>query len=271
MKFSVLMSVYHKEKPLFLKESLESTINQSLPPNEIVLIEDGKLTEELYSVLDDFEMRFPSIVKRIPLEKNMGLGLALQRGVLECSNEIIARMDTDDICHPNRFEKQIQFFKNQPDAEVLGTWIGEFDEHYTDITSTRKVPTDYEEIKEYAKKRCPLNHMTVMYKKSSVIKAGNYQPFLLNEDYYLWIRMLDKGIKIYNLPEILVYARTGREMFQRRGGLSFFKKEVQLQNEFRKMKFISSVQFIENILVRGAVRILPNSLRGFIYLKLLRR
>lgn len=270
MNFSVLMSVYFKEKPEYLKESIESLLRQTLKPNEIVIVFDGKLTDELYVLLNEYKKAFPNLFKYVQLEQNMGLGKALEIGITKCSYDLIARMDSDDICHPERFEKQVNFLIKNPDIQVLGSWIGEFEEDPEKIESVRKVPSAYEEVKEYAKTRCPLNHMTVVYWKDAVLKAGSYQTLMWNEDYYLWGRMLNNNIKIMNIPEILVYARAGAEMFNRRGGLKYFKKEVELQKEFLKMDFIDNKTFIKNIVTRGVVRVLPNSLRGFIYKKLLR-
>lgn len=271
MNFSVLMSVYFKEKPEFLKESVESLLNQTLKPNEIVIVFDGKLTEELYNLLNEYKNSHFDLFKFVQLEQNMGLGKALEIGITECSYDIIARMDSDDICHPERFEKQITFLKNNPEVKVLGSWIGEFEENPETIESIRKVPTTYEEIREYAKTRCPLNHMTVVYWKEAVLKAGSYQTLMWNEDYFLWGRMLNSNIKIMNIPEVLVFARAGADMFNRRGGLKYFNKEVELQREFLNMHFIDKQTFLKNVITRGAVRILPNSIRGFVYKKLLRK
>ncbi|MDR7078834.1 glycosyltransferase involved in cell wall biosynthesis [Neobacillus niacini] len=271
MNFSVLMSVYFKEKPEFLKESIESLVSQTLKPDEIVIVLDGKLTDELYRLLDEYKNAYPDLFKYVQLEQNMGLGKALEIGIKECRYDVIARMDSDDICHPERFEKQINFLKNNPDVKVLGSWIAEFEEGPDKIESIRKVPSTYEEIREYAKTRCPLNHMTVVYYKEAVLKAGSYQTLMWNEDYFLWGRMLNSNIKFMNIPEALVYARAGADMFNRRGGLKYFNKEVELQKKFLKMQFIDKQTFIKNVITRGTVRILPNSIRGFIYKKLLRR
>ena len=270
MNFSVLMSVYYKEKPEFLKEAIDSILNQTLKPTEIVIVFDGKLTDELYRLLDEYKKWDPELFNYVQLEKNMGLGKALEIGITKCSYDLIARMDTDDICHKERFERQINFMKNNPDVKVLGSWIAEFEDNPEKIESIRKVPASYEEIKEYAKTRCPLNHMTVVYWKDAVLEAGSYQTLMWNEDYFLWGRMLNKGLKIMNIPEILVYARAGADMFNRRGGLKYFGKEVELQREFLKMNFIDKTTFIKNIIIRGTVRVLPNSLRGVVYKNLLR-
>lgn len=271
MNFSVLMSVYFKENPEFFAKALESTINQTLKPNEIVIVLDGKLTDELYAVIDKFKTEYPGLINTVQLEQNVGLGKALEIGITQCKYDLIARMDSDDICLPERFEKQINFMIDNPDVKVLGSWIGEFEHDPAVIESIRKVPVQYDEVLKYAKTRCPLNHMTVVYWKDCVIEAGNYQTLLMNEDYYLWVRMLNKGFKMMNIPEILVYARAGSSMFKRRGGTQYIKSEWQLQKTFLEMNFIDPKIFLFNIVSRGFVRLLPNSIRGLIYKKVLRK
>lgn len=269
MEFSVLMSVYAKEKPEYLIGALNSTLEQTLKPAEIVIVKDGPLPKELNEILVSFKNNY-QFINIIELERNVGLGNALSRGLLECKYNLIARMDTDDICHPERFEKQINYMLSNPDVAVVGSWIGEFEKNPTDIYSIRKVPIRSDELIKYAKYRNPMNHMTVVYRKNAVINAGNYQHFLWNEDYFLWVRMLMNNNKITNIPEILVYARAGGEMFKRRGGIQYLKKDIELQSKFIKMGFISYSQFIKNVSVRLIVRLLPNFIRGIVYKKTLR-
>lgn len=271
MNFSVLMSVYYKEEPEFFEKALESTINQTLKPSEIVIVLDGALTQDLYYVLEKFKKQYPGLINDIQLEQNVGLGRALEIGIKNCKYDLVARMDSDDICLPERFEKQINFMVNNPEVKILGAWIGEFEHDSEVIESIRKVPASYDEIMKYAKTRCPLNHMTVVYRKECVIEAGNYQTLLMNEDYYLWVRMLNKNYQMMNIPEILVLARAGSSMFKRRGGIQYIKSEWQLQKIFLSMKFIDTKLFLFNIVTRGFVRLLPNSVRGFIYKTVLRR
>ncbi|MFD2803316.1 glycosyltransferase [Litchfieldia salsa] len=265
------MSVYYKESPKFLLESIKSIINQTLLPNEIVIVQDGELTTELTEILGKYERNYPNLFKFIKLDQNVGLGPALAIGINECNNHIIARMDSDDICHPERFERQINYLNENPSIDVVGSWIGEFDQDYTEVTNVRKVPLSYQDVLNFAKTRNPLNHMTVVFRKKAVLDAGNYKPFLWNEDYYLWVRMLNQNYKIVNLGEILVYARTGSEMYKRRGGIQYLLKDISLQKEFLRMNFINRTTFYKNIIIRCFVRLLPNSLRGFVYKTLLRK
>ncbi|MGG3467838.1 glycosyltransferase [Neobacillus pocheonensis] len=270
MSFSVLLSVYNKENPIYFEESLKSIINQSLVPSEIVLVKDGPLNAALDKIVNQFQVLYPNLFQVISLKNNVGLGEALRIGVEHCSNEIVARMDTDDISLPFRFERQINIMESDPTISVLGSWIAEFDDEPSEIKTIRKVPLNYEEIKKKARYRNPLNHMSVVFRKSAVIEAGNYKPFLWNEDYYLWVRMLIKGFKIVNLGEILLYVRAGEAMFNRRGGLKYLLNEVKLQKEFLDLKFTSTNDYVRNIVIRGSVRVLPNKIRGIIYKSLLR-
>ena len=170
---SVLMSVYYKEKPEYMRQCFDSLLRQTLLANEWVIVEDGKLTDELYAVLEEYEKKNPGLIKRVPLEQNVGLGLALRAGVPECSNELIARMDTDDIARKDRFEKQYALFQEDPELDICGSCIKEFEGSIDHIVAVRSVPLEDAEIKNYQKKRDSFNHMTVMYRKSAVLKAGN--------------------------------------------------------------------------------------------------
>lgn len=272
LKFSVLMSVYYKENPSWFKTALDSVINQTLQPNEIVLIEDGKLTDELYKVIEEYKNQYSNLFKIIPLEKNSGLGEALRVGVLNCSNELIARMDTDDIARNDRFEKQIQFFQEHPNVDLVGSWISEFEEKPDKIISYRQLPIEHQEIYKFGQFRCPVNHMTVMYRKDAVLKAGNYQTFKNIEDYYLWGRMLKQGAVFANIPECLVNVRAGNSMLRRRANLTyFFNSEFPLHTELYRMGFISLKQYLRNISSKFLLRAIPQWAMAIIYRKFLRK
>lgn len=267
--YCVLMSIYVKERPEFLRQALDSIFDQTKIPNEVVIVEDGPLTAELYSVLDEYEQRYRQL-KRVPLATNGGLGNALNIGLKHCSNELVARMDTDDISVPERFEKQLKVFETFPQVEIVSSWIDEFVDTPDNIISTRKVPQYPYEIAKYGKTRNPVNHPVVMFKKSTVLLGGSYQSFLLFEDYYLWVRLLMNGAKFYNIQESLLRFRTSPDMYKRRGGLRHAITEVRFQNHIRKLGFISSSRFAANISMRFIARIIPNSLRMWIYRKILR-
>ena len=272
LNFSVLMSVYYKENPEWLKTAIDSVINQTLKPDEIVLVEDGKLTDELYKTVNTYKANYPNLFKIVSLDKNCGLGEALRIGVLNCSYEIIARMDTDDIALNDRFEKQILFISKHSDIDVVGSWISEFEDSPEKIISYRQLPIEHSEIYKFGQFRCPVNHMTVMYKKEAVLKAGNYQIFKNIEDYYLWGKMLKNGAKFANIPECLVNVRAGDAMFARRANLTyFFNSEFPLHTELFKIGYISFAQYIRNIISKFLLRLMPVNIMKIIYRVYLRK
>jgi glycosyltransferase involved in cell wall biosynthesis len=265
LDFSILMAVYYKDNPAYFSDAIDSVLSQTLKPKEIVIVKDGPLTEDLEQVIMILTENYPNLFRVIQLETNKGLGLALQMGVKKCRYEIIARMDSDDLAHPQRFEKQIPYMYRDPEIDVLGSWVLEFDNKSGKEQYLKKVPLGGRDLVLYSKKRNPLNHMTVVFRKTSVLKAGNYQPFLWNEDYYLWARMINYGFKVQNLEDVLVYVRAGNDLFRRRGGLLYIKNECKLQREFLRMKFITPLQFCFNIIIRSFVRVMPTLIRKRIY------
>lgn len=266
--FSVLLSLYFKENPSFLRQSLDSILNQTILPNEIILVKDGILTKELDEIVEEYGMKYN--IKIISLGYNQGLGKALNIGLKHCSNDLVARMDTDDISKRNRFERQIEIFQRYPDVDICSAWVDEFENNIENILSTRKLPEKHVDIKMYAKKRCPINHPVTMFRKSTVLAAGGYQHFPLFEDYYLWVRMLMNGSKFYNIQESLLFFRLSPDMFKRRGGWKYAIDELHFQQLLKRIHFISTNDFIMNIFIRFSTRIIPNSWRTFIYKKLLR-
>lgn len=269
MNFSVLLSIYSKEIPYYLTKSLESVFSQTISPTEVVLIKDGPLNDELDNIIDFYVAQYSNL-KVISLEKNQGLGKALNEGLKHCSYDIVARMDTDDIAKPDRFEKQLAVFEKYPDIDVVGAWIDEFEDNISNVKSVRKLPEFHDSIRQFAKRRNPMNHPVVMFRKSAVLAAGGYQHLPLFEDYYLWVRMLMNGAKFYNIQESLLFFRFSPEMFKRRGGWKYAVNEFRFLRMMRNMHFISFVEFIQNIFIRFSTRIIPNSLRSFIYKKILR-
>lgn len=269
-EFSVLMSVYYREKGEFLRTALESIFNQTVPPTEVVLVQDGPLTDELYLIIREFAEKYDTF-KTIPLPQNIGLGKALNEGMKHCSYNLVARMDSDDICLDNRFEEQLKAFQSNPQTDIIGGWIEEFNNDFTISQGYRCLPENHIDILRFFKSKSPLNHVTVMFKKDIVCKAGGYQDFYLLEDYWLWGRLIAKGAKLYNVQKILVLTRGGIEMSARRGGWKYARSEVKLQVNFLKMKLISLPCFLKNVLIRFSVRMMPNKLRSFVYMKLLRK
>lgn len=268
-KFSVLMSVYAREQGEYLREALRSIFEQTLLPVEVVLVEDGPLNEGLYSVINEFVRKYKEL-KVIPLSQNVGLGRALNIGLENCSNELVARMDSDDISLPQRFELQLQAFNENPQLAIVGGWISEFENSPDCIIAYRKVPRTDKELKKYYQKRNPFNHMTVMFRKSDVLKVGGYQHFYLLEDYWLWVRMIKNGAQVYNIQRVLVNARGGAGMAARRGGWKYVKSEMQFQWRIWRIDAISIFTFCKNVSIRFSVHIMPDIFRNFIYKKMLR-
>lgn len=271
LKFSVLMSVYKNDKAEYVKQAIGSILNQTLKPNEIIIIVDGPISDNIKKIIEEYKGKY-SIFNVTYLEKNGGLGNALNIGLEKCSFDIIARMDSDDISVENRFEKQIEEFKKDNNLSIVGGYISEFIDNPNESVGIREVPLNQQEISNYIKNRNPFNHMTVMFKKQSVLEAGNYKDFFYYEDYYLWVRMFLKDMKMKNIDSILVNARVGKDMYQRRGGMKFYKSGVKFQKFLLKNKLITIPRYLYNILVRFIVQvIMPNKLRGFIYQKFARK
>jgi glycosyltransferase involved in cell wall biosynthesis len=255
--FSVLISVYGQEQPYYLEESLLSIENQTLMPSEITLIKDGKLTTELDDVIMRCQDNSKIPYKIVNIAHNVGLGRALSYGIGHCSYEWIARMDSDDIALPDRFEKQISYLAENPQVDVLGGWICEFSSDSKQCIKERRTPCTHNEIIHYAKYRNPINHVTVIFRKSAVIDAGGYLPMRGFEDYYLWMRMLQQGKIFANLDEVLVKARAGAQMIKRRQGWGYAKAEWALEKAAWRMGFWSSLDLAKNLFLRVLPRLLP--------------
>lgn len=270
-KFSVLMSLYIKEKPEYARECFESLINQTVQANEWVIVEDGPLTKEMYDLLDEYKNKHPGLIKRVAFKHNRGLGLALRDGVMACTYDLIARMDTDDVARTDRFEKQLEQFNNNPELDICGSHIIEFEGNINNIVAERRVPTLNEEIRIYQKRRDAFNHMTVMYKKECVLNAGNYQDCLLMEDSLLWCNMMKMNAVSMNINDALVYARVGNELFNRRGGWQYFLKYKNGRKKILSTGYISRFDYFITIVVQFIVAIMPQKLRSFFFIKVLHR
>lgn len=275
--YSVLMSVYGKENSVWFKKAAESMLNQTAPPDEFVLICDGPLTEELETAVEELDRSYPGMFQILRLKENVGLGEALRQGILLCRNELVARMDSDDIACPDRCRQQLELFQKIPELAFSSGTIAEFfDERDLESSETaalrlRMLPQSHEEIVSYAKKRNPMNHMAVMLKKSAVLQAGNYQSAEGLEDYDLWSRMLQLGFRAGNLKETLVWARIGNGMEQRRGGVKYAGRMARFQTLLLKRGFLSLPQYIINCCIRIPVSLLPGRIRAAVYGVCLRR
>lgn len=269
--FSVCMSVYHGDNATFFKQSIDSLLSQTRKPDEIVLVVDGPVGDDINKVISDFE-KSCDYFRVIRLEKNSGHAIARQTGLDAAKYEYIAIMDSDDIAVADRFEKQMNFLESHLEVDALGGQIDEFIGEPSNVVGTRIVPLTDIEIKDYLKSRCPMNLVTVMLKKESVQKAGGYIDWYSEEDYYLWVRMVEQGMKFTNLPDNLVNVRVGEEMYQRRGGMRYFKSEARLQKYMYKHGIISLPRYLYNVTGRFAVQVaMPNKVRGFVFQKMFRK
>lgn len=272
VKFSVLMSLYIKENPIFLNQCFESIwLNQSVRPHEIVLVCDGPITNELENIVNKWQKEIGGLLKILKLKENIGLGKALNEGLKYCTNEWVFRMDTDDICKPDRFSKQIEYIIRNPDIVLFSGQILEFNETPSDSSVVKAVPTDHDDIVRYAQKRSPFNHMTVAYKKSVIESLGGYKHHLFMEDYNLWLRVISAKYRVGNHPDILLYARVGNGMHARRKGLQYIKSEKQLLKLKKDLKFQNPLYANIFFIIRSAFRLLPSSFLGKIYNIFLRR
>lgn len=269
--YSVLMSVYYKENPEWLKISIESMLNQTVLPSEFVLVEDGPLTEELNKVIEQYETKYKKLFKIVKLEKNQGLGPALKIGVENCTNEYIARMDSDDYSMPQRIEQEFGIFEKHPDIGIVGTNVSEFIDTIDNVVCNVILPETNKKIIKYSKSRNPFRHPSVMFKKSEVIKAGNYREYYLCEDYDMWLRMIRSGCKCYNIQNIYVYMRIGEDFYKRRGGHKYFKSIKKFKKEQLKNGYFTRFEYLKSIIPHAIVCYIPNFMRDFIYKKMLRK
>lgn len=269
MKFSVLMSVYKQEKPAYLQQAIDSVVNQTLPPSQIVIVKDGPLTKELDAVIDLCVKKNPCFTI-VTLKKNSGLGVALNNGLKACKYNIVARMDTDDISVPERFEKQIAYISKHRNLAIIGSNIQEYNEDMSTKLSARKVPKDTADILKYAKNRNPFNHMSVVYKKDAVLKAGGYLHCPYFEGYYLWIRMLKQDGQFHNIQELLVNVRAGQSMTDRRGGIGYVSCIINFQRKALKLKYVNLPTMLYNIVIRSVISVAPSNFRKYLYNKKLR-
>lgn len=270
-KYSVLMSVYYKENPQWFCESIKSMINQTVFPDEFVLVKDGKLTDELDAVIDKYLKKYPKLFKIISLENNVGLGPALAIGIESCTNEFIARMDSDDYSVPNRIEEQFKIFENDNSYDLVGSNVDEFQDSIDNVVSKCILPEKHHSIEQFSKKRCPFRHPSLLYKKSAVMRAGNYRNYPYCEDYDLYIRMICSGAKCYNIQNVLVYMRVSDNFYKRRGGIKYLTHIMRFKNEQLKTGYYTFSDYIKTSLPHIVVSLMPNTIRDYIYVNLLRK
>ena len=270
-KYSVLMSLYIKEKPEYLRSAIQSMVDQTYAPDEIVIVKDGLITEELQSVLDEFSEKYPNMFNIIGYEENRGLGLALNFGLEHCRNELVARMDTDDIAKPERCEKQLDMFEENSQLDLLGSSVDEFYSTPDEIVSRRVVPTNHKEIYEFAKRRSAFNHPTVMYKKSKVLSVGGYGDLRRNQDVDLFGRMLFSGCIAGNIEESLLYFRANDALAKRRRSWENTKSYIMTIKKFWKMGYASFGDYAIVAVAQTGMFLMPVKLQHWVYKKFLRK
>lgn len=272
LKFTVCMAVYKNDEAEDFMTAVNSIYTpQTVKPDEIIIVVDGPVPESIEEAICILKQKIP-IINIIRFQKNCGHAAARQAGLEASRNKWIAIMDADDISVPERFEKQVKIILEHPGISVTGGQIKEFIGSVENSVGERVVPLTDTEIKRYLTTRCPMNFMTVMYKKDDILTAGGFIDWYCNEDYYLWIRMSGRGFSFANSPDTLVNVRVGKGMYERRGGWKYFKSEAKLQLYMLGNKIISPARFIINVTGRFAIQVaIPNCLRGFIYQKLFRK
>jgi len=267
--FSLLVPVYHGDRPDYLRRAFRSAVDdQTLRPDEVVIVRDGPVGDELARCLSELQASSPVPVTLVPLERNGGLGPALDRGLAASRFDIVARQDADDVSVPHRFEVELPLMEN---ADIVGSGLLEFVTDTGQIAGQRVPPTDPARIQRYARMHDPFNHPTVVYRKTAVHAAGGYGDLPLMEDYALFARMLMGGARPVNVPDPLVFYRVGEAAFKRRGGRELLRSELRLQREFRRMGFTSRPQYVRNVLIRGGYRLVPWWFRRAVYRPVLSR
>ena len=270
-KYSVLMSLYAKEKPEYLRLAIDSMLNQTVAPDEIVIVEDGPLTDALYAVLNEYKVKHPQLFHFVKNEKNLGLGLALNAGLKECRNELVARMDTDDISKPDRCEKQLAVFAGDKSLSIVGAYVDEFADNPGKIISTRAVPVTHDEIYKFAKRRSAFNHPAVMYRKSRVLVYGGYADLRRNQDVDLFGRMLFNGCKAQNVPESLLLFRSNTDLAKRRKSWENTKSYIDTIGNFHKMGYSSFGDYAIVTAAQIGVFLMPTTLQHWVYKHFLRK
>lgn len=267
MEFSVITSVYKNDNSDFVKIALDSMlVDQTVKPSEIVLVQDGPIPDALSKFLAEYENQYPEVMHVIRLETNGGLGNALRLCVENAKCDYCARMDSDDICLPDRFEKQLAYLEAHPECDIVGGQMTEFIGSPDNIVGMRKVPLTNDEIYDYMKSRCALNHVTVMFRKEAVLKVGNYQDWFWNEDYYLWVRMMMEDCNFANIPDVAVNVRSGEDQYARRGGKKYFDSEIGIKKLMLEKGMITRKEYLVNYIERFIIQLmLPNKVRGWVF------
>lgn len=268
--YSVLMSVYYGEKAEYLRLSAESIFTQTVPTDDFVLMCDGPLTAELDAVIAELERAYGDVLRVIRLDVNNGLGNALNIGIRMCKNELVARMDSDDVAVANRCELQLMKFQEDPELVIVGGAIDEFEGTPFNVISHKSMPLKHSDVVRYAKTRNPFNHPTVMYRKSAVLEVGGYPNRILHEDYALWANLILNGAKVCNLSQTLCFMRVDSGLYDRRGGFGYLKKAISLRWHLYRSGLYTFWSFLFVSLGLTVVCLIPIPARKVVYRRLLR-
>lgn len=267
---SVVMSVYKNDDIAFFEEAVESILDQSYLPIEIIIVVDGAVSEEINKLLVSYENE--KLFRIIRLLENKGLANALNVGIAEAKGNYIARMDSDDICFEDRFKKQIDFIVKE-NLDIVGGQIIEFGKNIEDVVSFRKVPLEHSKMINFMKTRSPFSHPTILFRREVFFDLDGYDVSIFPEDYDFFIRAYLKGFKFGNIDENVLWFRLGEDRskaIKRRWGISYAKKEMKLYRNFLKLGFYNYQDFIKVVCIKIPLRILPFSIYKFIYFKILR-
>ncbi len=267
--YAVLMSCYAKDRPEWLSLALESMAAQTLRPTEVVLVFDGPLTEGLVAAVDAFDAAHPGLLVRVPLERNVGLGPALNAGLARCSCDVVARMDADDFSRPARLERQLA--KLAEGYDMVGCNATEFSGDIDSPNSERVMPETHDEIIRFAKRRAPFVHPAFVVRRSSLEAVGGYRSVPYAEDFDLFIRLLRAGFRGYNLQEPLVAVRVDDDVYRRRGGLGYARDMLSFNALELREGWFSPAEFLVRSAANVGVALIPNGARDLVYKRLLRR
>ena len=266
-RFSVLMSVYKNDNSKYFSVAVDSIINQTLVPDEIVIVIDVEIPEATEKVIEEKKKKYSNF-NVVRLSKNAGQSNALNKGLSNCTYNFVARMDADDISEPERFEKQINVFKQDNEVVVTSGYTLDISSNGDDY-GIRKVPLSFDEVKKYFKRRSPVNHGACMYQKDFVLKVGGYKDFKQTQDYILWGDILKNGGVIKNIPEVLLKVRVD-DNYSRKRTLLYIKEELKTQKYFYSINMLNKKALIVNFFCRVLVRLLPSKMLFISYKKFLR-
>jgi glycosyltransferase involved in cell wall biosynthesis len=264
------MPIYIKEKPRYFEQSIESMLAQTVKPEQIVIVKDGYLNDELDSVIKKYTTRYFGLFTIVTLETNQGIGKALDIGLKSCRNELVARMDTDDISLPVRCEKQLKMFEKYPELGLLGSNVDEFYDESENVKSTRRVPSDYESIVKFMRRRSPFNHPTVMFRKSEVVRCGGYGQMRKRQDLDLFARMLNMGCFALNVDESLLLFRSNEDNFKRRKSWENCMSYIEVIKGNWRRGYCSFTDYLYVAVTQTLIWIMPVGLFKWISNKFLR-